>query len=329
MLRVRKIPAALTLTVVALLALSGCTAAGSSTNAASADCTRTVTPVAEQNDAVTVTGEFGKSPTVTMYTPLRTTTTQVRDVIEGDSTGNPIISSDQLVVLDVAVYNAADGELLVETLYDGDLSQPLSMSSWEGTFPGLTDDLTCATPGSRVALTLAPDDLDPQVVERFAIEGAAVAVFDVRKVYLDRANGAEQFVVGNGMPTVVRASTGQPGVSIPDATPPSDVVVEVLKKGTGEVVSDAAPVRVHYTGLTWAERTVFDSSWGKEPISVTLDGVVDGFAQALEGQTVGSQVLVVVPPESGYGDEAQGTIPANSTLVFVIDILGIDSLPAS
>lgn len=326
MMRVRKTSAALALTVVSLLALSGCTAAGSSTQAARADCTRTAA-AAEQSDTVTVTGAFGDSPQVEMYTPLRTTTTQVHDVIEGD--GNVIVSSDQLVVLDIALYNAADGSLAVETLYDGDLSQPITLSEWEGTFPGLTANLKCAAEGSRVVLTLAPGDLNPQVVDRFGIDGAAVAVFDVRKAYLDRANGAEQFVDGGGLPTVVRASTGQPGVIIPDAEPPSDVVVEVLKKGDGEVVTGDAPARVHYTGLTWAERTVFDSSWGKTPISVSLDGVVDGFAQALEGQTVGSQVLVVVPPGAGYGAEEQGTIPANSTLVFVIDILGIDAAPAS
>jgi FKBP-type peptidyl-prolyl cis-trans isomerase len=86
-------------------------------------------------------------------------------------------------------------------------------------------------------------------------------------------------------------------------------------------------VRVHYTGVTWDEREVFDSSWDSEPASMTLDSVVPGFAAALEGQTVGSQVLVVIPPEQGYGDQAQGAIPANSTLVFVIDILGLDEPP--
>ena len=58
---------------------------------------------------------------------------------------------------------------------------------------------------------------------------------------------------------------------------------------------------------------------------MTLDGVVPGFAEALEGQTVGSQVLVVIPPELAYGEEGAGSIPANATLVFVIDILGIDT----
>ena len=84
------------------------------------------------------------------------------------------------------------------------------------------------------------------------------------------------------------------------------------------------PVRVHYTGVVWDEDEAFDTTWDGEPASLTLDGVVPGFAQALEGQTVGSQVMVVVPPDQGYGDQAQGAIPADSTLVFVIDILGLD-----
>ena len=49
--------------------------------------------------------------------------------------------------------------------------------------------------------------------------------------------------------------------------------------------------------------------------------VIDGWNQGLVGQTVGSQILLVVPPSLGYGTTAQGSIPANSTLVFVIDIL--------
>ena len=66
------------------------------------------------------------------------------------------------------------------------------------------------------------------------------------------------------------------------------------------------PVRVHYTGVTWADHEVFDSSWDSQPASLTLDGVVPGFAQALEGATVGSQLLVVIPPDLGYGDTVQG-----------------------
>ena len=52
-----------------------------------------------------------------------------------------------------------------------------------------------------------------------------------------------------------------------------------------------------------------------------LSGVIPGWTQGLAGQTVGSQVLLVIPPDLGYGDQASGSIPANSTLVFVVDIL--------
>ena len=63
-------------------------------------------------------------------------------------------------------------------------------------------------------------------------------------------------------------------------------------------------------------------------VLVSASFAVPGFAQALEGQTVGSQIHAVIPPELGYGAEGSGTIPGDATLVFVIDILGIDA-PAS
>ena len=62
--------------------------------------------------------------------------------------------------------------------------------------------------------------------------------------------------------------------------------------------------------------TVIDK-WSRD--SVLLEANV-----ALTGQTVGSQIVAVIPPDQAYGDVANGPIPANSTLVFVVDILGVD-----
>ena len=59
--------------------------------------------------------------------------------------------------------------------------------------------------------------------------------------------------------------------------------------------------------------------------SLSMTGIVPGLATALKGATVGSQILAVIPPSDGYGSTATGQIPANSTLVFVVDILGIDA----
>ena len=77
----------------------------------------------------------------------------------------------------------------------------------------------------------------------------------------------------------------------------------------------------------WSSHEVFDTSWDSQPASLSLDAVVPGFAEAVQGATVGSQLLVVIPPDLGYGDTAQGAIPAGSTLVFVIDVLGLDQAP--
>ncbi|WP_148285558.1 FKBP-type peptidyl-prolyl cis-trans isomerase, partial [Microbacterium sp. B24] len=90
-------------------------------------------------------------------------------------------------------------------------------------------------------------------------------------------------------------------------------------------------VLVQYTGVRWSDGKTFDSTWDKGgvPTSFTTTGVVPGFRKALEGQTVGSQVLVTMPPADGYGE---GEINTNDlkgeTLVFVVDILGAQTSAA-
>jgi len=322
---VRRIPAALAVSALAALTLAGCSPAGS---ASSDECTRSVSGGSSTADLVQVSGDIDSPPTVDLRTPLHTKSTKFDDVETG--TGTAITEDGQLVVLDLTIVGGADGETLFKTGYDQSMTQVLPLSDWTAPIPGLADALECATEGSRVVAVIGPDDIDPGAASSIGLaEGdSAVAVIDVRKVYRTKADGQDQFVEGHGLPTVVRAADGTPGIIIPDGNPPEEVVVEVLKKGDGEVVTGDAPVRVHYTGVTWAEKEVFDTTWGKAPASLTVEGVVVGFGQALEGQTVGSQILVVIPPESGYGDQARGNIPANSTLVFVIDILGIDAVPA-
>jgi peptidylprolyl isomerase len=88
-------------------------------------------------------------------------------------------------------------------------------------------------------------------------------------------------------------------------------------------------VVVQYTGVTWDDNRVFDSTWEQgTPATFVVDTgegseVVPGLSKAIIGQKVGSQVGVIVPPSEGYGDQEVQGIPANSTLFFVIDILGV------
>ena len=92
------------------------------------------------------------------------------------------------------------------------------------------------------------------------------------------------------------------------------------------MVTAGQTVTVHYTGVIWATGKQFDSSWDRGAPLDTVIGqgsVIAGWDEGLVGQTVGSQVLLVVPPDKGYGTAGQrrAGIKGTDTLVFVVDIL--------
>ncbi len=83
-------------------------------------------------------------------------------------------------------------------------------------------------------------------------------------------------------------------------------------------------VLVQYKGVLWADGKEFDSTYSRGQLtSFSLQQVVPGWAQGLAGKKVGSRVLIVIPPDLGYGDNPpQGsTIKKDSTLVFTVDLL--------
>jgi hypothetical protein len=99
-----------------------------------------------------------------------------------------------------------------------------------------------------------------------------------------------------------------------------------LRVGTGAVAQNGQRVRVHYTG-TFTNGSTFDSSVGGQPFVFTLGGgqVIRGWDQGLAGMRVGGKRKLVIPPALAYG--AAGVpprIPPNSTLVFEVELLGIE-----
>ncbi|WP_030055592.1 MULTISPECIES: FKBP-type peptidyl-prolyl cis-trans isomerase [Streptomyces] len=105
---------------------------------------------------------------------------------------------------------------------------------------------------------------------------------------------------------------------------PTDLQQAVLIKGEGKQVKSGQTLVVQYTGVLWSNGQQFDASWahgGAQAVQIGTGSVIEGWDKGLVGQNVGSRVLLVVPPALGYQDKAQGAVPANSTLVFVIDIL--------
>ena len=105
--------------------------------------------------------------------------------------------------------------------------------------------------------------------------------------------------------------------------PTSKVLVKTLKEGDGAVVCPGATIKANYVGTLW-DSTVFDSSYKRgEPSEFSLNQVVKGWTYGLAHAHVGDRVELVIPASLGYGGQARGNIPANSTLVFVVDIVGV------
>lgn len=305
-----------------LAVLTACSSAGAPAGEGSDGCTPQAMP-GSSSKTITTTGDFGKTPKTSFPTPLKPSKTERSVLIDGS--GEPA-AMGQKIIIELNVYNGTTGKDIELSQYNDTSAASFVIS--DNTMPGLTKGLECSRAGERVAVAVPPiDGFGPAGGnEQIGVgkDDSLVFVMDVKRVYPGRADGADQ-PAQKGFPSVVLAPNGAPGITIPPIDVPTELKIADLKKGDGPVVKKGDSVTVQYTGVTWADGKVFDSSWEKgAPASLSTDQVVPGFSKALVGQAVGSQVIAVIPPAEGYKDKAQGTIPANSTLVFVIDILGID-----
>lgn len=276
-------------------------------------------------DAITVSGAAGEKPTVEFDTPLRVTSTQRRVLTEGDG---ETVREGSRVTVDYVAVNGADGEEFDTSFGSGAATLTLDPGR---IIPGFLQGLEGTKVGSRVLIAIAPDDAyGPQGgVEQAGIgaEDTLVFVVDVRGIRtpLERAEGTPVAPVP-GLPTVSLAADGAPTVTVPDGPAPATLVVQPLVQGTGPAVEAGQSLTVHYTGVIWPGGRVFDSSWDDgAPVDfpIGVGGVIAGWDEGLVGQTVGSQVLLVIPPDKGYGAQgnASAGIAGTDTLVFVVDIL--------
>jgi FKBP-type peptidyl-prolyl cis-trans isomerase FkpA len=120
----------------------------------------------------------------------------------------------------------------------------------------------------------------------------------------------------------------------PPAEPPAELVVTELAAGEGEAIEPGGTAVVHYTGWLFdpsdadGKGTKFDSSLDRgQPFRFPLGAgrVIAGWDQGVSGMKVGGQRRLVIPPELAYGSRgAGGVIPPNATLVFDVELLGIE-----
>jgi len=306
--RKRSLIALSTITAATLL-LAGCAGTEGATgedsdNAATDLCSATVES-GSAAEGVTVEGDFGAASTATFELGQQVDEAQRTVISEGDG---DTISDGDFVSYALSAFDGDTGERIGDAGYvDGELLPA-----------GLTSDaplgqlIGCASVGSRLSIVF-PTQED---------SAAQFYILDVLDVVPTAAWGEEQAPV-DGMPTVTLDEDGAPTVEIPDADAPTELQISVLKEGDGAVVADGDTTLLQYHGVGWDSGETFDSSWANgAPISSEGNGYVPGFVQALAGQKVGSQVLVVIPPALAYGEgEVNEEDLTGQTLVFVIDIL--------
>lgn len=249
---------------------------------------------------VQVTGDAGQEPTLVYGPPLTITRATSEVVWEGSG---PRLVDGGPVLLDFRLENATDASLVKETY--SSVPEPFSLTP-ETLSPDLYDALSDESVGARILL-LIPATSDTSSF-------ASVMVVDVLPT---RAAG-EAVPPREGLPAVTLGGDGEPRIAAPQGDPPSQPLVQALLKGDGAQVEEGATVTVQYAGVRWSDGSIYDSTWAQGgPKSFDLGkGILPGLAEGLVEQTVGSQVMLVIPPSSG------GAVGAESdTLVLVVDIL--------
>jgi peptidylprolyl isomerase len=314
-LRLRPLTLLSTVAVTALL-LTGCS--GSQKPSESADPTGSADVCAQAaapgtyTDSVKVSGDFGKPAKVTVDKGEKVDEVQRTVISEGD--GKKVGEGDYISYA-MSAFDSKTGDHLGDLGYtEGELLPQNALAN-----QALAEAIGCAPVGTRVAFALP------------AAEGAEsqLYIIDVLAKVPTAAWGEKQEPVA-GMPTVKLAKDGEPDVNVPAGDAPDELKISVLKQGDGPEVADGDTTLLQYYGVDWKKGESFDSSWSKgAPYAAPGNTYVPGFVQALAGQKVGSQVLVVIPPALAYGEDPEAHELGGQTLVFVIDILATQHAPAA
>ncbi|GIG34643.1 FKBP-type peptidyl-prolyl cis-trans isomerase [Cellulomonas pakistanensis] len=301
---------AASLLAASLLLLAACGDGGGADDSASPSETASAAATASAEDVaalegVTLTGEPGQEPSFEFEQPFTVSAPVARVASPGE--GDTIAEGD-LVTVNLTAVSGEDGSSQGST-YGAEPQQYLADAT------ALPEVMLAELVGQQVGARVLYAEPSSDLTLIWAFEIVSTEAVPTR------AEGTAVTDLPEGLPTVTLDEDGAPSIEPVDAEPPTELVVQPLIQGTGAAVEAGATVTIQYTGWLW-DGTQFDSSWERgAPATFPLTNLIQGWQQGIAGQPVGSQVLLVVPPDLGYGDEDSGDIPGGSTLVFVVDIL--------
>jgi len=323
------------LAVFALVPLLGLLAAcgedGGGPDVAAAPTSPATSPAAGDLSAIEVVGGVNSAPKVDFETPFRVDKTLTRVLKPGDG---PEVRVNSTVLIDYVGINANDGRQF-DSSWDRGNSQTFALVPGQ-MIPGFITGLVGQKVGGRLLVAMPPaEGYGAQGNSQAGISGTDTLLFVVNLLAtsdpdpLARAEGSAKDLPA-GVPALQTDEQGVPtGFEVTGDAPPApdELGVYPLISGTGPTVGEGDLLTVHYLGQIFPDGEIFDESWSEgKPVTFQIGAgaLISGWDQGLVGQRVGSRLVLVIPPELGYGEEGSPpTIPGGASLIFSVDILGI------
>jgi len=310
---------------VLLVSACGKSSATTPTGSASGSSSTTASPTASwSGELPTVTGDYGKQTTITIPHGGPPSDLQVKVLKQGDGA---TLAKGDLAVVDYVGAIWDSGTVFDSSFkHGGPVGFPIGIGQ---VIPGWDHSLVGQKVGSRILMVLPPaEGYGANGASQVGIKGTDTLVFavDILGAHQgdESASGKATPPQDDGVPGVT-VTPGKPTITIPPGSPPNKLIVYPVITGNGPKVQKGDTIVAQYVGTIWKSGKQFDASWDRhEPISVTIGAgqVIKGWDQGLVGQTVGSRVVLVLPPKYAYGAKGNPpTIQPTDTIVFVVDIL--------
>ena len=302
---------------------------GSTTSSPTGSPTPSATPSTEivggPVPGITAGAAFNHKPTIAKGTGTPSTKLAVKTVIAG---AGPAIAGGDYVQVNYLGQIWDSGKVFDTSFGRGPYTNVIGQGK---VIPGWDEGLLGRKVNSRMELAIPPAlGYGNSGNAQAGIKGTDTLVFVID--ILNRFNGKSSATgkaaaqSDSGLPKVGANTDGKaPSITVPKgAKAPTKLVSEYILEGTGPAVKSTDTLLLQYKGVLWTTGKEFDSSYSHGQLAAfPLAQLIKGWQQGLAGKKVGSRVMLVTPPALAYGSQAQTGIPANSTLVFSLDILAV------
>jgi peptidylprolyl isomerase len=300
------------------------TPSGTGTATTSASPTPSAKTVSGPVPDITAGTGFNQKPTVAKGSVTPSTDLAVKTVIKGDG---PVIAAGDYIQVNYLGQIWSTAKVFDTSFGRGPYTNVIGQGK---VIPGWDQGLVGQKVKSRVELAIPPAlGYGSSGNAQAGIKGTDTLVFvvDVLQRYNGKSSATGKPVAQNdaSVPKVGTNTDGKaPSITIPKTKAPTKLVANYVLEGDGAVVKASDTLLLQYKGVLWNTGKEFDSSYSHGQLAAfPLAQLIKGWQQGLAGKKVGSRVMLVTPPDLAYGSQANNGIPANSTLVFTLDILAI------